>query len=204
MFTTTEKTWKLAYPAQLTAWIVFIMFIGWLLPMPAAAHQGVNVGQYVLEIGWVKEPAVVGERNGLDLLITASGETGMAGGVTDAATTLEFAVEYGGVRHTYALRPLVGQPGRYTADLIPTREGTYTFHFAGNINGEAINVKFEPEPVEAADTLAFPEPLSSSPDLTSELAAAQAQANTAQMMAIGGLVLGLIGTGLGIYGVVKK
>jgi hypothetical protein len=211
--------------------IILTLLAFWLIPLTAFAHKEVTVGSYVFEIGWVNEPVIVGERNSLYLLITAAdeqnpteatgehshnegtgehdhaentGESGQVTGVTGAEATLEFAVEYGSVRQTYDLRPVVGQPGQYTADLLPTREGQYTFHFSGALNGEAIDLKFEPEEVEPIGKLAFPELPTSSTDLAARLAAVQDQARTTQMIAIGSLVLGLIGTGLGIYGIIKK
>lgn len=202
-----------------------------LTPLTASAHKEVKVGSYVFEIGWTNEPVLVSERNGLYLFITSANESDHAeetsdhnqaeeasehdhaeetsqnsqtAGVTGAETTLEFAVEYGGVRKTYPLRPVLGSPGQYTIDLIPTREGQYTFIFSGSINGEAIELEFEPEEVEPMDDLAFPEAPLSGAQLTAQLAAVQAQANTSQMIAIGGVILGLIGAGLGVYGLVKK
>lgn len=184
-----------------------------LIPLTASAHEQVTVGSYTLEIGWINEPIIVGERNGLYLFITPAAEgdhaeetsqNSQAAGVTGVEATLEFAVEYGGVRKTYPLRPILSSPGQYTADLIPTREGQYTFIFSGSINGEAIELEFEPEEVEPVGDLAFPEALPSSAQLMAQLAAVKAQANTSQMIAMGGVVLGLIGAGLGVYGLVKK
>ena len=202
--------------------IILTLLAFWLIPLTAFAHREVTVGSYIFEIGWVNEPVIVGERNGLYLLITAAnaqdhaeatsehshdeatGDSNQEESVTGAEATLKFAVEYGSVRQSYELRPVVGQPGQYTADLLPTGEGQYTFHFSGAINGEAIDLKFEHEEVEPIGKLAFPEPSASSTELAARLAAVQAQARTTQMIAIGSLVLGLIGTGLGIYGIIKK
>lgn len=211
--------------------VVFILLGFCFLPLIASAHEQVTAGSYQLEIGWVKEPVIVGELNGLDLFITQATatsehdhaedtaqatatsehdhaedtpQTSQEAGVTGAEATLKFAVEYGSASQTYDLRPVSGQPGHYTADLIPTREGQYTFHFTGAINDEAVEVNVEPEEVVSAGKLAFPEPLASTPDTMAQLAAAQTQARTTQMIAIGGVVLGLLGTGLGVYGLIKK
>ncbi len=40
----------------------------------ALAHERVELGPYVVVVGWVKEPAIVGERNALFLQITEDGE----------------------------------------------------------------------------------------------------------------------------------
>ena len=203
--------------------IGFALLALWLVPFTTSAHEQVTAGSYQFEIGWVKEPVIVGERNGLDLFISKgpnehdhatdtsehdhaedTNQTSQDTGVTGAETTLKFAVEYGSVNQTYELRPVSGQPGHYTVDLIPTREGQYTFHLTGAINGEAVEVKVQPEEVVSAGKLAFPEPLASTADFAAQLATAQTQVRTTQIIAIGGVVLGLIGTGFGIYGLIKK
>jgi hypothetical protein len=213
-----------------TFFVFILLLVLGLVPLTASAHEEVTAGSYVLEVGWIKEPVLVGQPNGLDLFISqanpaATGDSDQAGdqadpaehshaegtgeavpaaGVTGAADSLKFTVEYGGVEHTYALQPVLAEPGHYTADLIPTRAGQYTFHFFGNINGEAVDLKVEPEEVMEASSLAFPEPVPSAADLAGQLAAAQRQARTAQMIAIVGLVLGLVGAGLGVYGLRRR
>lgn len=184
-----------------------------LFPLRTSAHEGVEAGSYVLTIGWNDEPVIVGQPNGLYLFIApkegeehSEGEEGEAHheGVTDAEGTLEFTVEYGDVSQSYDLRPVSGEPGRYTATLIPTREGQYTFLFTGAINGEAVDITFEPEEVEAPGKLAFPEAPPSTTELLAQLSSAQSQARTAQTVGIVGVILGLIGTGIGVYSLTRK
>jgi len=186
-----------------------LLFAALCIPLTASAHTEVESGSYILDIGWSIEPVIVGQPNGLFLFITtkdqhAEGEEHTEGdehasveGVTGAEATLNFSVEYGSARQTYELLPVSGEPGRYTAALLPTREGQYTFRFGGTLNGEAVDVTFEPEEVEAVGKLAFPEALPSTSELATQLASAQAQANTAQTVAIVGVVLGLVGIGSG-------
>ena len=185
-----------------------------IAPAAALAHTEVESGSYIFEIGWAVEPVVVGYPNSLYLFITetesAEGtesggeEDHAAAGVEDAAATLTFAVEYGGVRKSYPIRPVADQPGLYAADFIPAREGQYTFVFGGSINGEAVDVTFQPEEVETAGNLAFPEPIPSSAELTAKLEAAQAQASTAMNVGIIGIVTGLMGTGLAGFALLRK
>lgn len=180
-----------------------LLLLGYLLaPLTASAHEEVECGSYSCEIGWVDEPVLVGERNGLDLFVAPKDKP--EEGVADLESTLKFTVEYGSVSQSYDLQPLEGEPGHYTAPFIPTREGQYTFHITGTINDEAVDVKVEPEEVVTAGTLAFPEAQPSAADLSAQLAAAKVQVNTAQMVAIVGAVLGLVGAGLSLYGLMKK
>lgn len=210
---------------------VAILLICLSLPLRAFAHEEVISGSYRLEVGWMNEPVIVGQANALFLFIEpvevaaeeehteeaaegeehteeeteqSEGEAPHTGGVEGAAATLEFTIEYGGVSQSYPLRPVSDQPGQYTADFIPTREGQYTFRFSGTIEGETVDVEAQVEEVEAVGNLAFPEPLPSSTELTTQLAEAQSQAQTAQTIAIVAAVLGLLGLGVGGYSLVSR
>jgi hypothetical protein len=187
-----------------------------LLPLSASAHEGVEAGNYLLTIGWINEPVIVGQPNGLDLFIVpkesehtegethTEGDAHAADGVTGAEATLKFTVTYGGVSQDYDILPVNGEPGRYRANLLPTREGQFTFKFTGTINGEAVDVTFEPEEVAAAGRLAFPEAVVASADLASQIAALRSQVQTAQIIAIVGALLGLAGLGVGVFSLRKK
>jgi len=204
--------------------VLSVLVLFSLLIVPGAvsargpAHEEVESGSYVLVVGWSNEPVIVGEPNGLDLFIklkdehaeeeeeghTEGDEHAEAGGVTGAEAALKLTVEYGGVSRTYDLRPAFGRPGGYTASITPTREGQYTFHFIGKIGEEGVDVSVEPQEVTPASEFAFPEVLPSTRDLETKLTAAQAQTQTAQILALVGVVLGVLGTGLGVYGIMKK
>lgn len=187
-------------------------------PRTAAAHEGIEVGNYEFTIGWMNEPALVGLPNGPYIAIAliekhehteATPEPGhtdehQTTPVEGAEAALTFEVEFGSARQTYALRPVFGQPGIYTTDFVPTRPGQYTFRFGGSINGEAIDFVFDPEEIGAADSVMFPEPAASNLELTKQVQAAQAQASTAQLIAIVASVLGLAGLGVGVFGLLRK
>jgi len=191
-----------------------LLFSLLLISRPVSAHEEVESGSYIFEIGWVNEPVIAGQLNGLDLFIypkdehseseSEGGEHEHAEGVADAEGTLAFTVDYGGVSQSYDLLPVLDTPGAYTATFLPTREGQYTFHFTGTINGEVVDLSFDPEEVEAPGKLAFPEAPPSTADLLAQLSAVQAQARTAQTVGIVGVVLGLIGTGIGVVSLTRK
>ncbi len=188
--------------AILRALGALILLVCLLAPSSASAHEEVECGSYSCEIGWINEPVLVGERNGLVLFVAPKDKP--EEGVADLEGTLKFTVEYGSASQAYDLQPVEGEPGHYTAPFVPTREGQYTFHITGVINDETVDVKMDPEEVISAGKLAFPEAQPSAADLTAQLAAAKSQTGTAQTIAIVGAVLGLLGTGLGVYGLMKK
>jgi hypothetical protein len=181
---------------------VFVLLGLLLVPLTASAHTEVESGSYKLEIGWVNEPVIIGERNSLELFVAPKDKP--EEGVADLEGTLKFTVEYGSASQSYDLQPLEGEPGHYIAPFIPTREGQYTFHITGAINNETVDIQVQPEEVISAGKLAFPEAQPPTANLTAQLAAAKSQTGTAQTIAIVGVVLGLIGTGLGAYGLTKK
>src|SRR2546425_653260 len=130
-----------------------------LVPGSALAHERRDVGKLQFVVGFIGEPAIVGEPNGIDLRITdkASGQP-----VEGAEKTLKASVQYGGGQpRELALRARFGMKGAYTADLIPTRAGAYSFTFTGAVGDEPVDQKFESGPgrfndVEDAAKLQFP------------------------------------------------
>ncbi len=123
------------------------------VPLTAWAHESVESGSFVFEIGWLQEPVIVGERNGLELFVAP--KDAPEEGIADL-TSLQFSVEYGGASRSFGLVPAEDDPGHYSAAFIPTIEGQYTFHLTGTINDEAVDVSVDPEEVVASDALAFP------------------------------------------------
>ena len=109
----------------------------------ASAHERRNVGPYTFVIGFIVEPALTNEPNGLDLRIT---NTATNEPVTGAEQGLKFAVTQGGVTKEFPVRSRFGMPGAYTADFIPTKAGQYLFQVTGNINDTPINERFESGP----------------------------------------------------------
>jgi hypothetical protein len=166
-------------------------------PLSAWAHEEVESGGYIFEIGWLAEPPVVGERNGLELFVAPHDdpEAGVEG-----ITTLQFTVEYGSASRTYELAPAQEEPGHYSASFIPAVEGQYTFRLTGTVEGQAVNVEFQPEEVVGAGELAFP-PVE---DLNSKVSIALGQAATAHTIAIIGALLGAGGIALAAYGLRRK
>ena len=136
-----------------------------LVAGPATAHEGRPVagGKYQFTVGWGDEPTYAGFKNSVSLAVKDGG--GRA--VTDIADGLE-----GGGRHrrhegTFPLSPafevgVYGTPGEYSAPIVPTRAGNYTFRIFGAIHGDAINETFTSsdttfDGVKDPGEVAFPE-----------------------------------------------
>lgn len=108
----------------------------------ATAHEGREVGEVHLVVGWGDEPAYVGFKNSVQVRVTDHDEEP----VTDIGG-LEVEVSFGPEKRMFALEPnfrvgAFGEPGDYRAWFLPTRPGTYSFRLTGRIQGRKINEKF--------------------------------------------------------------
>jgi len=109
----------------------------------ASAHVVKQFGTYSVAMGWLHEPTYVGVENSVQVIVKdAAGKP-----VNDLQPgDLQVVVSTAG-QQTAAL-PLqpsfdpdtgLGTPGEYTASLIPTQVGDYTFHLTGSIHGQAVD-----------------------------------------------------------------
>lgn len=117
------------------------------------AHESVTVGNYELEIGWVDEPAIAGQKNAIlvNVVDISTGEP------VEDVSSLTVAIFYGIQEKELTLQPLgEDTPGQFMAPLLPTLPGQYTIHLGGQLGDTPVDTHAEPEEVEAADTLQFP------------------------------------------------
>ena len=102
---------------SIAAAIVVVVASLSILTSPAAAHERRTVGPYTFVVGWIVEPAVVGQSNGLGLTVT---ETANGTPVEGLAKTLKAEVISGGGAKTRSLdlAPDGDQPGHYTSGFV--------------------------------------------------------------------------------------
>ena len=147
------------------------------------AHTSITVGDYTIQIGWVNEPAIVGEQNAVVVNVSTTSDKKQV----EDVSSLTVAVSYGGQSKTLALQPLgEDTPGQFVAPILPTVPGQYTINLGGKLGTTDVKVDVEPEEVQSADTLQFPvvEPAQS--------------VISVDWLAWLGALLGLIGIGLGV------
>ncbi|MCI0395416.1 MAG: hypothetical protein L0332_01320 [Chloroflexi bacterium] len=164
---------------------------------PALAHERVEIGPYVVIIGWENEPPIVGERNALVLDVTRD-DTPVEG----VEGTLEVRVVYAGRSFTGNVTP-TATPGHYTIEIFPTVRGQYSLELGGQIEETAVDVTVEPEEVLPASTLHFPEPLPDPQALQTTVDDLSAQLQTARLLAIAGIVVGVLGLALAVFALVR-
>ncbi len=174
-----------------------------LVSQIASAHERRTVGKYDLMVGWASEPAYDNMLNAISLAVT---ETQTSKPVTGLDKTLQAEVIFGARSMVVGLTESDENPGTYTGAFVPTRVGTYIFHFSGQIAGQTIDEKFESGPNtfdDAQDIAAvqFPDKAPSPLELAGQVRAAQDAASSAQTFAYVGIgvgVLGLIAGGLAL------
>jgi len=119
--------------ARRSALAAIILLAAWT---PAAAHETKAVGGMRLTVGWGEEPAFSGFRNFVEVdVVDGAGKP-----VVDLGGALSVEVSFGDERISLSLLPARGQPGKFSAWLVPTRPGTYSFHITGTAKGQAIDM----------------------------------------------------------------
>ena len=136
------------------------------LAVPAFAHTGHEVGDYVLEIGWLHEPAFVGQPNAVQVTITDhhDGSPILDLGADDIKVVVSTAgVDSASLTFEPAFDAVEkeGSLGEYDAALVPTAPGDYTFHITGAIHGTAVDLSVTSgdetfDPVVTSSDLEFP------------------------------------------------
>lgn len=177
--------------AALFAWVALSL---WQSYTPVWAHGHLDVGEYELTIGFRNEPAYQGEPNGLDLRVVNHDTEEPIVGLEE---TLQVAIIYGESTQELELRARFGQEGSYTADVLPTQTGDYTWHIWGEIEGEPVDVRMTSGPdtfssVEPKSSVSFPDAEPSLGDVQSELQSLGRSAQIALLLGGLGAVLGLI------------
>jgi hypothetical protein len=187
---------RLKYPLLLALTAAFSLLL--VTADAVLAHDRVEVGPYVLIVGWENEPPVVGDRNFLVIDITKAGEP-----VEQVEATLDLRVLYGGRTFTANLNP-TSTPGHYRVDMYPTVRGQYTVEFTGLIEDLEVDIQSEPEEVLPASAIQFPEAPLETSALQTEIDDLASQLQTARLLAIAGIVVGVIGIAVGAAGLLLK
>jgi hypothetical protein len=135
-------------------------------------------------VGWLNEPAYVGQLNSLDLRIS---DTRVRGGadqpngtpVTGLDKTLTADVAAGGLApYKLEVTARFGTAGAYNGVVMPTVTGTYTFHIVGKIDTTSIDEKFTSGPntfgdIEDTAAVQYPAKVPVADDLGKKLDAIQ-------------------------------
>ncbi len=137
------------------------------------AHTVDSVGsdKYRIEIGWMNEPVVSGETNGIELYISplipcpdipeamkCAESQKFQNGVPGLEKSLKIQLVY---KNEKIMLPLVADhdiPGKYYAFVDPTVSGYYQANVLGNISEENVSLSMHPPKVGERSYIEFPEP----------------------------------------------
>ncbi|MDO8673482.1 MAG: hypothetical protein Q7O66_18900, partial [Dehalococcoidia bacterium] len=158
-----------------------ILFTAALLPGSASAHETRKAGKYTLVVGFMVEPPIEGEKNGVDFRVTNADTNQPVEGIEK---TLKVEIGFKTSTTVMPLRTIFRDPGHYTADLIPTAPGQYAFRFTGAIEGLQIDERFQSGPgtfgdVASSVDLQFPDKLPALREIAGVLPATQQAATGA-------------------------
>ena len=157
----------------------------------AFAHETVTAGNYQIEIGWLTEPPISGQMNGIVVNITQGAEEQPVEDVSD----LVVSVVYGDQTRALLLQPLgEDTPGQFVAPILPTIPGQYTVQLSGKLGDTDLSAEVEPEKVQRQEVVQFPivEPSSQNGGL-----------GLAGWLAVLGILLAIVGIGVGVMALRK-
>lgn len=134
----------------------------------AFAYTVDSVGEYRLEIGWMNEPVVSGETNGIELFVSPLEpelpleEQEFKNGVAGLHKFLKMQLILKDEKITLPLSPDHNIPGKYYAYVNPTVAGFYQTNILGTIGNTTVSLSMHPPKVDERAYIEFPE----SSDLT--------------------------------------
>ena len=213
-----------------------LFLISSLLLIPSLAgitygHTIDAVEEYRIEIGWMNEPVVSGETNGLELYISPLIPCPDISISMECANSQEFQNGIEGLKKfikiqfvfdktekiTLPLSPDHNIPGKYYAFVNPTVSGYYQANIIGKILDTSINLSMHPPPVAERSYIEFPESSDLTltqiidghtkiiEDMNNLKNSVQKLEKSDNTMNIGyvGIIMGIIGTSFAIIALIK-
>ena len=137
----------------------------------AYAHTVDAVGEYRIEIGWMNEPVMSGDTNGLELYVSPLVDCPDISIPLECANSQEFQNGIEGLRKLLKIQfvydktqtitlPLVVDhdiPGKYYAFITPTVSGYFQANLIGKILDTPVNLSMHPPPIAERSYIEFPE-----------------------------------------------
>ena len=137
----------------------------------AYGHTVDAVGEYRVEIGWMNEPVMSGETNGLELYVSPLEACPDIPIPLECANSQEFKNGIEGLRKLLKIQfvydktqtitlPLVNDhdiPGKYYAFITPTVSGYFQANLIGKILDTPANLSMHPPPIAERSYIEFPE-----------------------------------------------
>ena len=127
------------------------------------AHTSKTFGNTTIEIGWLTEPPLASDLNGVTVQVNNE-SNGEQSPVLNALANLTISAKYGTISKPLDFQPSPTTDGGYEAKILPTRVGPYIIVAQGDVKGQKVDGEFKIEDVESKSIFSFPD---SSIDTTS-------------------------------------
>src|SRR5574338_69549 len=150
-----NKINQVLVPTVFSLIIASVILISPLSVKPAEAHITKVFGNYIVEVGWDNEPVYSDLTNNV-IVEVKKGSGDSAKPVINALKDMQISVKYGSVTKPLDFLPSSVVDGQYNAPLIPTRVGTYSLVWKGNVVDQAIDTEIPLDDVASIDALNFP------------------------------------------------
>ena len=193
----------------------------------ALAHEHRAVGNYGFVVGFLNEPAIAYEPNGLSLevklypngVVPAEGDEaaealGQPVEGLDSTLKAEVIVGGGAKKMPLTLEAAFNQPGAYEAQFIPTLPGDYTYHIFGKVQDKDVDESFTSSPegfssVDDPSDLQFPDKLPTTAELQASINSLQSKSSggsddTARVLGVIGIIAGIVGVAAGGVALVAR
>ncbi len=183
---------------SLASAIVIVVASLMLFSGTAYAHERRTIGPYQFVVGWLNEPAYLGQLNSLDLRITDTRNTQPVAGLEK---TLTADVSAGGLApFPLTVSARFGTPGAYNGFVMPTVTGTYIFHIKGKVESLDVDERFTSGPgtfgdIENTAVLQYPTKVPVADELGKKLDAISSGVDQTRLIALAALVVGIIALG---------
>ena len=178
-------------------------------------HTVDSVSDYRLEIGWMNEPVVSGETNGIELYVSPLDSSlpledqEFKNGISGLEKTLKIQLVLRDDKITLPLKSDHNIPGKYYAFVNPTVSGFYQANILGEIKDTTVSLSMHPPKVEERGYIEFPVPsditvqqiIDGHTALIEDVNDLKESVNELKQSNQGSY-LGFIGIGLGVAGIV--
>jgi hypothetical protein len=115
------------------------------------AHEEIRLGNITVGAGWTKEPPLLNTLNQIVISISENDNP-----VRNALKDMTVSIQYGGISKQLSFVPSEESPGIYTAEIIPSKTGTYYIYIDGQLKDQKIKTELQIEDVEDAKQISFP------------------------------------------------
>ena len=195
--------------------VIILLMVPLLVPNVFAHTIDSIAEEYRIEIGWMNEPVVSGETNGIEIFLSPleSGlepeEQEFKNGVGGLEKDLKVQLVFKDQKITLPLAADHNVPGKYYAFVDPTVSGYYQANILGEIKGVPVSLSMHPPKVNERSHIEFPQ----KEDLTVEQIIVGHTALIDEISSIKSDIkrieesnqianIGYVGIGLGIAGIV--